>query len=399
MLRFLPQTRAEVAAFVAEAAESRTPLSIEGNGSKRGLGRPVEAVNCLDLSRISGISFYEPGDLVLCAQAGTPIDEIDALLAAQGQELAFEPMSGTALYGTGAGTIGGAYMTNLSGPRRIKAGALRDFVLGVEAVSGRGEIFKAGGRVVKNVTGYDLARGLSGSFGTLVVATSVTLKVLPRAETAVTLLVETAEPERGIAALCNAMGLPVDVSGAAYLPGPQARRLGFPKPVAALRLEGFESAVAARLDRLARDLAPFGASEKLERQASLDLWRAIRDVTPLAEPREHLVWKISVAPQAGPGVGETLARQHSCEMLYDWSGGLIWLAMEPSPGAGAKAVREAVARAGGGHATLFRAPPQTRSEIAVFEPPSRGLAALSNRLKAQFDPLELLEPGRLWAEM
>jgi glycolate oxidase FAD binding subunit len=396
---FLPQSPAEVAAVVTEAACTRMPLSVKGHGSKSGLGRPVEGAACLDLSRLSGITFYEPGDLLISARAGTPIDEIDTLLAGMGQELAFEPMSCAALYGTGPGTIGGAYMTNLSGPRRIKAGALRDFVLGVEAVSGRGEIFKAGGRVVKNVTGYDLARGLSGSFGTLAVATEVTLKVLPRGETSATLLLAGLEPSRGVAALCAAMGLPVDVSGAAHAPPFAACRLGFPTAITALRLEGFAASVAARFERLCHGLAPFGPVEKLDATASQELWRAIRDVTPLAERQDRIIWKISVAPEAGPRVGEAVARVHPCEMLYDGSGGLLWLALEPCPGAGAKAIREAVAHNGGGHATLVRAPSETRAEVPVFEPQASALAALSRRLKAQFDPLGILEPGRYWAEV
>jgi glycolate oxidase FAD binding subunit len=399
MPEFLPQGPAEVAALVAEAASTRTPLSVRGHGSKSGLGRPVEARRILDLSRLTGITFYEPEDLVISARAGTPITEIDALLAAKGQELAFEPMSCAALYGTGPGTIGGAYMTNLSGPRRIKSGAARDFVLGVEAVSGRGEIFKAGGKVVKNVTGYDLARGLSGSFGTLAVATDVTLKVLPRAETVATLILAGLEPSHGVAALGAAMGMPVDVSGAAHVPAGPAARLGFATAVTALRLEGFAASVAARFVRLAASLKSVAPAEKLDATASQELWRAIRDVAPLALPRDRLVWKISVAPEAGPAVVEAVARTHQCEPLYDWAGGLVWLALAPCPGAGAKTIREAIARSGGGHATLARASSETRSEVPVLEPQAPALAALSRRLKAQFDPQGILEPGRLWAEV
>ncbi len=399
MQEYFPDRPEDVAGFVEEALQSRTPLSIRGLGSKALLGRPVVAARVLDLSHLTGITFYEPEDLVLSARAGTPIAEIDDLLAARGQELAFEPMSLAALYGTGAGTIGGAYMTNLSGPRRIKAGALRDFVLGVTAVSGRGELFKAGGRVVKNVTGYDLARGLAGSYGTLAVATEVTLKVLPRAEASTTLVLEGLEPARGVAALCEAMGLPVDVSGAAHMPPVAAGRLGFATAVTVLRLEGIAPSVAARFERLAASLKPFGAPEKLEAAASEALWRAVRDVAPLAEPRDAVVWKVSVMPEAGPRVGEAVARVHPCEALYDWSGGLVWLALAPCPGAGAKVIREAIASNGGGHATLFRAPTETRAEIPVLEPRAEALADLSRRLKAQFDPLGILEPGRMWADV
>ena len=227
MSAFRPADPAEVAAFIADAAAERLPLSITGLASKAALGRPVKTAHHLDLSRLSGVLFYEPEELVISALAGTPIEDITALLAENAQELPFEPPSFAALYGTGSGTLGGCLMTNCSGPRRIKAGAVRDFVLGIKAVSGRGEVFKAGGRVVKNVTGYDLPRGLAGSFGTLAVATEITLKVLPRAETSATLILENLDPVRAVEALCAAMGAPVDVSGAAHLPlWPPRRRRG-----------------------------------------------------------------------------------------------------------------------------------------------------------------------------
>ncbi|MBO0734540.1 MAG: FAD-binding protein, partial [Methylocapsa sp.] len=194
MPHFLPADQAEAAEAVAAAAAKRAPLSITGLGTKKDLGRPAKNLSGLDLSRLTGIVLYEPEELVLSALAGTPIETIEALLAQSNQELAFEPISLAALYGTGPGTIGGCLMTNLSGPRRIKAGAVRDFVLGIKAVSGRGEAFKAGGRVVKNVTGYDLPRGLAGSFGTLAVATEITLKILPRGETSASLLLSRLDP-------------------------------------------------------------------------------------------------------------------------------------------------------------------------------------------------------------
>lgn len=394
----LPADPAEVAAFVSEAAAGRTPLSIGGLGSKAALGRPVESACRLDLSRLDGIAYYEADELVLSVLAGTPIDTIEAQLAKNGQELAFEPPSLAALYGTGSGTAGGALMTNLSGPRRIKAGAARDFVLGVKAVSGRGELFKAGGRVVKNVTGYDLSRGLAGSFGTLAVATEVAFKVLPRAETSATLLLTGLDPYAAVAELCAAMGAPADVSGAAHLPPFAAGKLGYPASVTALRLEGFEPSVASRLamlEALLKDAAPMA---RLAAPDSEKLWRAIRDAAPLAEPREKIVWRVSVAPTAGPKLAGALARAHGAEALFDWSGGLVWLALDPCPGAAAELIRQLAAQNGGGQAVLIRAPVETRAKVPVFDPQPQGLAALSRRLKAQFDPCGILEPRRMWAE-
>src|ERR1700730_5629977 len=398
MSSFLPAEPAEVAECVTEAAARRTPLSITGLGSKAALGRPVKNAGRLDLSRLNGVTFYESGELVFSALAGTPIELIDAMLAENGQELAFEPTSFAALYGTGKGTIGGAIMANLSGPRRIKAGGARDFVLGVKAVSGRGEAFKAGGRVVKNVTGYDLSRGLAGSFGTLAVATEITLKVLPRAETSATFILAGLDPVAAVKALCVAMGAPADLSGAAHLPPYAAKTQGFAPSVTALHLEGFAPSVAGRLDRLEamlKDLAPIA---RLDAPDSQKLWRAIRDVAPLAYPREKIIWKISVAPTAGPRVAETVARTHDAKTLFDWSGGLVWLALDPCPGAAADVIRQAGWGKGGGHATWIRAPGETRTTIPVFEPQPQELAALSRRLKAAFDPYAILEPRRMWAE-
>jgi glycolate oxidase FAD binding subunit len=398
MSPFLPAEPAEVAECVAEAAAKRTPLSITGLGSKAALGRPMKNAGRLDLSRLDGVTFYEFGELVFSALAGTPIETIETMLAKNEQELTFEPMSFAALYGTGSGTIGGAIMTNLSGPRRIKAGAARDFVLGVKAVSGRGEAFKAGGRVVKNVTGYDLSRGLAGSFGTLAVATEITLKVLPRGETSATLILAGLDPAPAVKALCAAMGTPTDVSGATHLPPFAARTQGFSTSITALRLEGFAPSVTGRLDRLEAMLKDFAPMARLDAPASQTLWRAIRDVAPLAYPREKIIWKISVAPTAGPKVAETVARVHDTNALFDWSGGLVWLALDPCPGAAASVIRHAVAENGGGHATLIRAPAETRATIPVFEPQPQELAALSRRLKDAFDPYAILEPCRMWAE-
>jgi glycolate oxidase FAD binding subunit len=397
MSHFIPADPAEVAAAVTLAVASKTPLSITGRGTKVALGRPVKNVGRLDLSQLSGVTFYEPDELVVSALAGTPIETITALLAQNCQEFAFEPMSFAALYGTGAGTIGGCLMANLSGPRRIKAGAARDHVLGVRAVSGRGETFKAGGRVVKNVTGYDLSRGLAGSFGTLAVATEITLKVLPRAETSATLILANLDPARAVEALCAAMGAPVEVSGAAHLPRFAANRLGYPTAITALRLEGFAPSVAERLDRLDTMLKIFAPPERLEAAATENLWRAIRDAVPLAEPTDKLIWKISVVPTAGPKVVETVARAYNAEALFDWSGGLVWLALDPCEDAAANLIRQTIAQHGGGHATLVRAPAEMRARIPVFEPQPAALTALSRRLKAEFDPHGILEPQRMEA--
>jgi glycolate oxidase FAD binding subunit len=389
---FRPTSEEEVKAIVAEAAARGTALSPRGHGTKSGFGRPVDHT-VLDTSGLKGVVLYEPEELVMTARAGTPLAEIVAMLDGCGQELAFEPPLRTLLWnGQQAGTIGGLVMTALSGPRRIKAGAVRDHVLGIRAVSGRGEIFKAGGRVVKNVTGYDVPKGLVGSFGTLAVLTEVTLKTLPKAETEATLVLPDLSVDRAVEALCAAMGSAADVSGAARLPAGAAERLELPATGTLLRLEGIRPSVDERFERLAALLASFGRVDRLDARDSASVWRSIRDREPVAAAAGYdTVWRISVRPTAGPVVASMVNA-----VLHDWSGGLVWAVADSDRADGdAETVRAAVAAAGGGHATLMRGPDALRARIPVFQPQPAPLAALSRRVKAAFDPAGVLNPGRM----
>ena len=287
----------------------------------------------------------------------------------------------------------------MSGPRRIKAGAARDHFLGVTAVTGRGDTVKSGGRVVKNVTGYDLCKLIAGSWGTLAAMTDVTVKVLPRAETEATVLVMGLDDARACEAMAAAMGSSCDVSGAAHLPDHIASFFtGVPKPEAttALRLEGVAPSVAHRREMLAALMKPFGPVEMLEAEQSRALWRDVRDVKPftLGAARERPLWRLSVPPAQGHAIAATVTP--AAQMFYDWGGGLIWLAMPFAGEPGAAAIREAVA-AVGGHATLVRADPAVRAAVDVFQPEQAAIAALNKRVKESFDPKGLLNPGRLWA--
>jgi glycolate oxidase FAD binding subunit len=391
-----PRDAKDVEAAVQWAlAESKT-LEVVGHGSKRALGRAAQWDLSLDLSDLTGVTLYEPEELVLSAKAGTPIAEIEALLAKNNQELAFEPMDLGAVFGAaaGRGTIGGVLAANLSGPRRIKAGAARDHFLGVTAVSGRAETFKSGGRVVKNVTGYDLCKLLAGSYGTLAAMTDVTVKVLPRAETEQSVLVLGLDDATAARAMSAAMNSANDVSGAAHFPVPLAASVqaGAGTSVTALRIEGVAPSVAHRLHALETLLKPFGALVALEEGASRALWKAVRDAKPFANGDDAL-WRISTAPARGHEVAAALGE---AAWFYDWAGGLIWVAMPMSDDGGAVTVRRAIAHAGG-HATLVRAPAAIRAAVAVFEPQDAGLAALTRRTKESFDPKGILGPGRMWA--
>ena len=405
-----PRDAKDVEAAVQSALGGGKTVEIVGHGSKRAIGRPAQTDLTLDLSAFSGVTLYEPEELVLSAKAGTPLAEIEALLAANGQQLAFEPMDYAAVLGgvAGRGTIGGALAANISGPRRLKTGAARDHFLGVSAVSGRGESFKSGGRVVKNVTGYDLCKLMAGSWGTLAAMTDVTIKVLPRSETEQTLLVRGLDPARAVAAMTSAMGSPCDVSGAAHLPAVVAARMPVPESaggaVTALRLEGFSPSVIERKRMLAALMQPLGELATADEQTSRALWAAIRDVAPFAadgasaSPGQHAspLWRISTAPSRGAELAAMIATAAQAQMFFDWAGGLIWAMLGACDDAGAALVRRAVAAAGG-HATLIRAPASARAAIDVFAPQDAAVAALTKRVKESFDPQGVLNPGRMWA--
>jgi glycolate oxidase FAD binding subunit len=400
-----PRDAAEVEQAVQWALADEKTLEIVGAGSKRAIGRAAQWDATLDLSGLSGITLYEPAELVLSAKAGTPLAEIETLLAANAQELAFEPLDYGPLLGVppGAATIGGVIAANLSGPRRVKAGAARDHFLGVAAVSGRGESFKAGGRVVKNVTGYDLCKLLAGSWGTLAAMTEVTVKTLPRAETEETLLLLPRDDATAAKVMTVAIGSFADVSGAAYLPAGLASRVDEVRALGggatALRLEGVAPSVAHRKDLLAKLLAEFGKLESLSAAASRALWRPIRDVAPFAaggQLGEYHVWRISTAPARGVEVGRKLTEAAGAEVFYDWAGGIVWAALPPADDVGATIVRAIVGTAGG-HATLIRAPAAVRAKVDVFEPQNRALDALTKRVREGFDPRGILNAGRMWA--
>jgi glycolate oxidase FAD binding subunit len=383
-----PETDDQVIEIVRWALAGAVPLELAGRGSKRGFGRPVQAAHALDLSGLAGIEVYEPEELVLTARPGTPMAEIEAALAASGQALAFEPPDLGPLYGgpAGAGTLGGTVGCNLSGPRRLKAGAARDHVLGIEAVSGRGQAFKSGGRVVKNVTGYDLPKLLTGAFGTLAAMTRITVKVLPAPETVRTLVIAGLDDTAGVAVLTRALTSPYEVSGAAHLPagilGDAARSL--------VRIEGFGPSVDSRVASLSQLLGDAGPVAVLDPGESVDLWRRIRDVSPFAGDG-RAVWRVSVAPTAGPRIAAAAGGAH----YFDWGGGLVWIAVPPDGDAGAASIRAAVGAAGGGHATLVRAPAGLRAALPVFEPQPPALLGLERRVRESFDPKGILSPGRM----
>ena len=398
-----PSDGKEVEEVVRWALGNEKPLELAGQGTKRAVGRPSQTDLTLDLSGLTGVTLYEPAELVLSARAGTPLAEIELLLEKTNQELAFEPIDyGPLLDGeAGRGTLGGAIAANLSGPRRIKSGAARDHFLGVTAVTGRAETIKSGGRVVKNVTGYDLCKLLAGSWGTLAAMTDITMKVLPKAETEATVLIAGLDDARACGAMAAAMGSSCDVSGAAHLPDHVASWFdGLPRSEAStvLRMEGFAPSVVHRREALAALMKNFGPVTLLDEKNSRALWRSIRNVKPFAAEaaRARPLWRISVAPSRGHKIAAAITP--AAQMFYDWAGGLVWVAMPFADEPDAAAIRGAVA-AVGGHATLIRAPAAVRAAVDVFAPEDPASRALAKRVKESFDPKGMLNPGRMWAGM
>jgi glycolate oxidase FAD binding subunit len=396
----------DVEEVVRAAIAGEQPLEIIGHGSKRAIGHPMATNAVLDVSALNAVTSYEPNELIITVQAGAPLADVQSLIDAKNQQFAFEPMDTSVLLGTAAaGTIGGMIGAGLAGPRRIKAGGARDHLLGAHAVSGFGDSFKTGGRVVKNVTGYDLCKLLTGSWGTLAVMTEVTLKVMPKPESERTLILRSLDDVTANKAMTSALGSPLDVSGAAHLPQQALRTAAGAlgglaeagQSATLVRLEGIAASVAHRAGSLSQALSSYGTVDSLADDASAALWAALRDVKPFAADGAlgaWPVWRIVCPPASGGALGQRLSRETGGEVIYDWGGGLIWAALPPSADAQAVLVRSQV-EAIGGHASLIRAGEDVRRNVDVFQPQAKGLAALAERVRASFDPRSILNRGRM----
>ncbi len=375
---FAPKSEAELADMIS-AGES---FILQGLGSKRGYGRVVEDFPVLSLAGFHGLAVYEPDELILEAGTATPLRVIQKLLHENNQMLAFEPPDYSHLWGTThSGSLGGMLATALAGPRRIKAGSARDHILGVRGVTGRGEIFKAGARVVKNVTGYDMPKLMAGSFGTLAALTSVTFKVLPAPEVEETVLVAIRDDAEAMQVMSDALQSSAEISAAAHVPGEGTY----------LRFDGISVSVSARRDRYVSALKQ--NCEVINAEPSRAIWAKIRDCKAVAHDAARALWRISVAPMVGAAVAANIARQTDAKYFFDWGGGLLWMSLPATGDGGAGLVRSAFAE---GHATLFAAPDELRQRVDVFQPQAPTLAALTARVKSALDPQGKLNPGRMY---
>ena len=386
-----PLDEAGIVAAINDAGSSGEPLLIQGRGTKLGMLRPVQAGRSLSTRNLTGVTLYSPQELIVSARAGTTVAELEATLHAGGQHLIAEPPDLSALLGPGERTIGGVVAANLSGPRRVAWGAMRDHVMGVRAVNGSGETIRSGGRVLKNVTGLDLCKLLSGSHGTLAVLTEITLKVLPAPERTGSLVFPVRGAEEGVRLLSAGLCSPFGVSGAAYLPPEAADRLPFlagQGAVAMIRIEDFAPSVSYRLGRLQDQLGGI----LLDDETSRVTWRSIRDVVPLRTEAGDAIWRVSVRPSNGPTALDAITQAGGRGFL-DWGGGLIWIA---GP-AGLHETVRAAAIGGKGTWTVLRAPDGMRAAVDVLPPEPAALQRITRRVKAAMDPLGLLNPGRMYA--
>lgn len=384
------KTETEIAGAIREAVASKTPLEFTAGGTRRALGRPVQAEQTLSLAGLTKITLYEPGELTLVVQAGMTIAALNDLLDGENQQLTFEPPDHRPLLSSsGDPTIGGAIAVAASGPRRLRAGAARDALLGIRYVNGQGEVLRSGGRVMKNVTGYDLPKLMCGAYGTLGAITEIGLKVIPKVEVVKTLALAGLDNAQAVAAMSAALKTPTDISAAAHLPASASKELGFSDAVTLLRVEGFETQAAYRITVLQEALAEFGDLVEIDSNP----WPAIRDVMMFAGD-DRAVWRLSVKPTEAPGLVGALQDQIDCEAFFDWGGGLIWLACAEGVDANESIVRGAL-KTVDGHATLMRASDTVRAAVPVFQPEPAPIAALTERIRAEFDPAGVLNPGRM----
>jgi glycolate oxidase FAD binding subunit len=388
---------AGIQAAIRDAYAAREPVLIRGAGTKAAMLRPVQAARTLCLDGHTGLTLYAPKELVFSARAGTAMADIDAALAASGQHMIAEPPDYARLLGAPPGarqTLGGVVSSNLSGPRRVAWGAVRDHVLGVRAINGTGEIIRAGGRVLKNVTGLDLCKLLTGAHGTLGVLTEITLKILPAPETSASIVLRGLDADAAVRVLSAALGSPFGVSGAAYLPDAAAARLGHTGTLTLVRIEDSAGSVAYRTEKLRAALAAQGSAAIFDAPRSVDIWRAIRDADVLPASPGDAVWRVSVRPSRGPSV-LAAARAAGGDGYLDWGGGQAMLA-GPATERMHAAVTQA-ARAAGGVWILLRAPAPWRAVVPVVPPEAPALSAITRRVKAALDPAGILNPGRIFA--
>ena len=363
-----PRDTQDLIQIVGDAAASGTKLELRGGGTKAGFGAPRDSA-VVSLSHISGVVDYAPAELVLTVRPGTTLADVEALVAGEGQMLAFEP------WGDDRATIGGTVAAGIAGSRRVTAGGARDHLLGFTAVSGRGETFVAGAKVVKNVTGYDLPKLMAGSWGRIGAMTELTLKVLPRPRQTATMVATGMSVETAYAAMACALGSNAEVSAAAHLKTGEVL----------LRVAGFAPSVEARRAVLPGLLSHHCALTILPEADVAALWRRAMTGSDLAG---YVRWDVHLPPRHAPALIGVL-QPLGIDWAMDWGGGRVWVALDR----GDETVREEAMRLGG-EARLVMAPAEMRSRVSAFQPRQAGIMALEQRVRRAFDPAGVFATAR-----
>ncbi|MCY4361715.1 MAG: FAD-binding protein [Gammaproteobacteria bacterium] len=401
--RFLPESEQQALELVRWAvAEGRT-VSVQGKNTKHGFGLPVSADCTLSLEKLSGILEYHPEELVMTALPGTPMTEIREELTKHNQHLAFEPPALNRLYQVeDEGTIGGSFIGNLAGPRRFKSGSARDHILGVRAINGRGETWKSGGKVIKNVSGYDMSKLVTGSWGTLSVVTELTFKVLPAPPVTRGLAVWGLSARLGTALMAQVISTPCETSGLAYLPEAALTAIGrdgasFPdKTLTLIRLEGTELSVKERLQSITGWLPDGCEYSVLEQAASIAAWSLIGNTAPLQDAqRTPGILKISLPPASAWNLARFIDELRGCTWYLDAAGGWLWVGICQ---AGMTDKIHAISRevdTTGGATTIYRAPSAVKQETGIYPFPGESIKRLNEKIKHSFDPGNIFNPGRL----
>ncbi|MCV6547787.1 MAG: glycolate oxidase subunit GlcE [Cohaesibacter sp.] len=389
-----PKSSQEAVEIIINALQSGQKLALQGGGTKEAIGPPMKVSQILSSANLTGITLYEPSELVIAARSGTPLSEIEDILAQHNQRLSFDPPSYQGLLASaGIPTLGAVAACNLSGPRRISHGAARDSLIGMELINGKGDLIKNGGRVMKNVTGYDLTKLICGSWGTLGLLTQLCFKVQPKPETQTTLVFYDLDDHAAVSLMTKALASPFEVTSAAHISPDwsadqkQARTM--------LRMEGFETSLHYRSAELTAQLQTFGKAECFNEQTSTLLWQSVKGLSDLETQETDLLWKISLKPTNAPIMAAWLRNTYDAKVLLDWSGGLIWAALAISPNTqqdgAAKAIRHRLAQLGG-HATLIKAPKNVRETGLSFHPPAQQMSKLIKAVKQSFDPYGIFNP-------
>lgn len=365
---------------IQTAAAKRTPLRIRGGGSKDFYGETLQG-ELLETTAYRGIVSYEPSELVVTVRAGTPLAELEAALAEKGQCLAFEPPR----FGTASGTCGGMVAAGLSGPARASVGGVRDYVLGLQLINGRGEHLTFGGQVMKNVAGYDVSRLMAGAMGTLGLLTEISLKVLPVAPAEATLVFEL-DQAIALAQLHRRGGQPLPLNASCWVRDDTAATA---PELLFVRLRGAVAAVESACTKMLADVP----GKRMDNAQAGPDWTACRDLklpffTAPAHATEPLaLWRLSV-PQTAPVLDLPWPQ------FVEWHGGQRWLW---APGSAMAQLRQAVAKVGGS-ASMFIAPGSTRGQNR-FSPLTPAVEHIHRRLKAEFDPAGIFNPGRMYADI